>query len=63
MLWTRLLVLSKSQNFIGTMDSASEKKFTRHLKVFRKLSRSSEEGFMKKAVLEHKGLVREIQHL
>lgn len=60
MLWTRFLVLSKGQNFIGAMDSALEKSL---LDVCRKLSRSSEGGFVKKAVLEHKGLVREIQHL
>lgn len=41
----------QGQNFIGTVDSALGKKFTKCLKVFRKLSRNSEGGFMKQTVL------------
>lgn len=45
------------------MDSALEKSILGCLEVFRKLIRSSEGGFMKKTLMDHKGLVGEIQHL
>lgn len=48
LLQARILVPSKGQNLICTMDSALEKSLLRHLKVLRKLSRSSEGGFMEK---------------
>lgn len=48
MLWTSFLVPSKGQNLICTMNSALEKSLLRHLKVLRKLSRSSEGDFMEK---------------
>lgn len=59
----KTVVLNENQNFIGTMDFASEKGIRDVQRLSESWAGTLKGIFMKEIVLEHKHLVRKIQHL